>query len=155
LKMLPKAKTMILGCVDPRVDPAHILGLEPAEAAIIRNIGGRVTPATLLELDLLRGVAQASGGDFADGWNLIVLQHTDCGITRLDGKPEQLARYLDQPASELAACHVHDPRRAVVSDIEALRAHRAFSEQALVTGLVYDVATGRVETVVPTAALAR
>src|SRR3954451_19871872 len=29
--------TTIVTCVDPRVDPAHILGLELGEAAVIRN----------------------------------------------------------------------------------------------------------------------
>jgi carbonic anhydrase len=35
---------MVVGCVDPRVDPAHVLGLSNGEAAIIRNVGGRITP---------------------------------------------------------------------------------------------------------------
>ncbi|WP_425343349.1 carbonic anhydrase [Pseudofrankia saprophytica] len=35
---------MVVGCVDPRVDPTHVLGLEQGEAAVIRNVGGRITP---------------------------------------------------------------------------------------------------------------
>ena len=44
LKIMPSLKTMIIGCVDPRVDPFDIFGLAPGEAAVIRNVGGRITP---------------------------------------------------------------------------------------------------------------
>jgi carbonic anhydrase len=37
----------VVGCVDSRVDPSHVLGLAPGDAVVMRNIGGRVTPATL------------------------------------------------------------------------------------------------------------
>lgn len=153
LRILPKAKTLVIGCVDPRVDPAIILGLDQGDAAVIRNIGGRITNDTLLEMDLLREVAKAGGGELGPGWNLVVLHHTDCGIRKLDGVPNELARMFDVAAPELASRHIHDPNRSVALDIETLRAHRSISDRWLVTGLVYDVATGRVETVVPTAPL--
>jgi len=44
LPMRPSLKTVIVGCADPRVDPVHILGLEPGEAVVVRNVGGRVNP---------------------------------------------------------------------------------------------------------------
>jgi|ERR1700738_5269563 carbonic anhydrase len=53
LKIIPSLKTMIIGCVDPRVDPVEIFGLEPGEAAVIRNVGGRVTPSTLQTMRIL------------------------------------------------------------------------------------------------------
>jgi len=37
---------MIIGCVDARVDSVDIFGLALGEAAVIRNVGGRITPAT-------------------------------------------------------------------------------------------------------------
>ena len=83
LKIMPSMKTMIIGCVDPRVDPADIFGLAPGEAAVIRNVGGRITPATLQIMAMLRVVAKANGGEIGSGWNLVVLHHTDCGITCL------------------------------------------------------------------------
>ena len=35
-------KAVIIGCADMRVDPAHVLGIKPGEAAVIRNMGGRI-----------------------------------------------------------------------------------------------------------------
>jgi carbonic anhydrase len=43
---------------------------------------------------------------------------------------------------------IDDPRASVALDIDALRASQEVSGDVVVTGLVYDVATGLVETVV-------
>src|SRR5262249_62278370 len=45
---LPLVTTLgitVVCCVDPRVDPAHVLGLELGEAAGVRNLRGAGTPA--------------------------------------------------------------------------------------------------------------
>jgi hypothetical protein len=72
-----------------RVDPAHVLGIKPGEAVIVRNIGGRITPGLLEQLGLLGRIGQVTGEIPGGGgeFHLIVLQHTDCGITRLAGDP--------------------------------------------------------------------
>jgi carbonic anhydrase len=41
---MPNVKAVIIGCADMRVDPAHVLGIKPGEAVVLRNIGGRITP---------------------------------------------------------------------------------------------------------------
>jgi carbonic anhydrase len=79
------------------------------------------------------------------------MQHTDCGITRLAGDPAELAHYFQIPESEVAAKSVKDPRAAVALDVAALRAIPALPAAWLLSGLVYDVATGLVEVVVPPA----
>src|ERR1700732_4795679 len=103
LKMMPSLKAIIIGCVDPRVDPAQILGIDLGEVAVIRNIGGRVTATTLQELALLRKLTQARGSGPDPRWDPIVLQHTDCGIVRLQSQPEMLADYLNINEESLAA----------------------------------------------------
>src|SRR5437660_275319 len=93
LRMMPSLKTTIIGCVDPRVDPFEIFGLAPGEAAVIRNVGGRIFPSTLQTMAMLRMVAKAQGAEMGTGWNLIVLHHTDCGINCLAHSPEMLAKH--------------------------------------------------------------
>jgi carbonic anhydrase len=146
--MMPSLKTIVIGCVDPRVDPAQILGIDLGEVAVIRNIGGRVTAVTLQELALLRKLTQARGSDLDEGWDLVVLQHTDCGIVRLQSQPAVLADYLDVNEENLAAHKVDDPPAAVELDTAALKAAPALPRGLRITGLVYDVATGQTETVV-------
>ena len=79
----------------------------------------------------------------------MILQHTDCGITRLAGYPEQLAAFFEIPAGELAAKAVADPYAAV--RVDAAIARQALPPGRLVSGLVYDVGTGLIEIVDPAA----
>jgi carbonic anhydrase len=153
LPLLPTLRAMIIGCVDPRVDPALLLGLKLGEAVVIRNVGGRITPGTLQTVGMLNRIAQVGGGNPAGEFHLIVLQHTQCGITRLEGDPDMLASYFGIGKEGLKAKAVTDPRAAVAVDVAALKANPALPGNWLVSGLVYDVTTGLVDVVVPPAPL--
>jgi len=152
-KALPNVKAVIIGCADMRVDPVDLLGLRLGEAVVMRNIGGRITPGLLEELAMLGRIGEVAGAVPGGGgeFNLIVLQHTDCGITRLANDHAMLARYFRVPEADLKAKAILDPRAAVALDVAALRAIPALPAAWLISGLVYDVATGRVEVVVPAA----
>ncbi|MFJ3754957.1 carbonic anhydrase [Streptomyces sp. NPDC090080] len=150
LGLMPGGGLTVIGCVDPRVDPSGVLGLDLGEAAVIRNVGGRVTPATLRTLGMLAKVVQARTGGSGPGiGHYAVLHHTDCGITDLAAFPDLLAEYFEVPAADLPAKAVTDPRAAVRADVGILKG--ALHPGVLVTGLVYDVATGLVDVVVPAA----
>ena len=146
--MMPALNTMVIGCADARVDPAHVLGLANGEALVIRNIGGRYTPATLQMMATLRMIAQAEGAAPGPGFNLIVLQHTDCGITRLGGHPDLLATMFGIGEADLLVKAVSDPRAAVAVDVAAIKDNPLLPADFVVSGLVYDVRTGLIETVV-------
>jgi carbonic anhydrase len=150
---MPKVRAIIIGCADMRVDPAHVLGTKPGEAVVLRNIGGRITPALLEQLGLLGRIGQVAGEIPGGGgeFHIIVLHHTDCGITRLVGDPAMLTHYFQIQEGELRKKAVTDPRAAVAVDVAALRAVPALPAAWLVSGLVYDVATGLVEIIVPPA----
>jgi carbonic anhydrase len=154
LKIIPSLKTMIIGCVDPRVDPMDIFQLEPGEAAIIRNVGGRVNPSLLETMNILKTVSKAGGAELGTGWNLIVLQHTKCGIVGCyHHAPHLAAQYMGVEQSELDSLAITDPYKAVQIDIDALRANLEIPGGFTVSGMVYDVDTGRIETVVPAGTL--
>ncbi|MEU3183565.1 carbonic anhydrase [Streptomyces sp. NPDC006923] len=147
LRMRPDLATIVIGCLDSRVDPAVVLGAEHGEIQVIRNVGGRVTPHILEELVTLREVARAATSDIGAGWEVIVLHHTQCGITLIKDRPDLLGPYFQLDGKDLPGLSVGDPWAAVAHDVGALR-----SETRLpgirVSGLVYDVTTGLVETVV-------
>ena len=147
LPLLPRQRTLILGCVDPRVDPSHILGIPLGEAAVIRNIGGRFTPAVFGEVALLGRLTAIVGGPGLVRGDLIVLQHTDCGITRLQEPPEMLAGFFQIDPAALPDKHVADPYVAVHDDVTALRNIEPINAAFQITGVVYDVQTGRIDVV--------
>jgi carbonic anhydrase len=152
-RALPNVKAIIIGCADMRVEPAEIFGIKPGEAVVMRNIGGRITPGLLEQLGLLGRIGQVAGEIPGGGgeFHIIVLHHTDCGITRLAGDPAMLTHYFQIQEGGLKAKAVTDPRAAVAVDVALLRTVPALPGEWLVSGLVYDVATGLVETVVPPA----
>jgi carbonic anhydrase len=152
-RALPNVKAVIIGCADMRVDPADVLGIKPGEAVVIRNIGGRITPGLLEQFGLLGRIAEVAGEIPGGGgeFHVIVLQHTDCGMTRLAGDPAMLTRYFQIEEGELKKKAVTDPRAAVAVDVALLRTIPALPGEWLVSGLVYDVATGLVEIIVPPA----
>ena len=152
-RAMPQVKAIIIGCADMRADPAHVLGTKTGEAVVLRNIGGRITPGLVEQLGLLGRIGQVAGEIPGGGgeFHLIVLQHTDCGMTRLGGEPAMLAHYFQVPEAELKTKAVTDPRAAVAADVATLRAIPALPGPWLLSGLVYDVATGLVEIVVPPA----
>ena len=152
-RALPNVKAVIIGCADMRVDPVHVLGIEPGEAVVMRNIGGRITPDLLEQLGLLGRIGQVAGEIPGGGgeFHLVVLHHTDCGITRLTGDPAMLTRYFQIQEDELKAKAVTDPRTAVAVDVALLKTILALPGEWLISGLVYDVATGLAEIIVPPA----
>jgi len=119
LTINPSGNMMVIGCVDPRVDPGHVLGLSNGEAAIIRNVGGRITPATLRTMAMLGKVGAANASTHRPGdWNLVILHHTDCGMTDLAPFPELLAEYFEISLGEVEAKSVSNPVGSVRVDVD-------------------------------------
>ncbi len=148
LGFLPRLGMCVLTCPDPRVDPAQILGLQLGDAAVIRAAAGRISPIVLQQLLVLRAAGAAAGqGDL--GLELVLMTHTDCGITHLQGPEHRdgLAAFLGCTVEELDGKSVGDPYGAVRSDIEWLAASPVIPASLSVSGVVYDVHSGRAELV--------
>jgi carbonic anhydrase len=155
LPLLPTGGMIVIGCVDPRVDPALVMGLEPGEAVVIRNIGGRVTPGTMRTLALLAAINRSTGTRPGDGWNLVVVHHSDCGITRLLGHPDALAAELGVSPDTLDPDSITDPRASLAVDIQALQANPMLPSGLIVSGLLYHTAAGRLEVEIPPSRVGR
>lgn len=149
----PATQVVIVSCLDHRVDPAIILGLQLADAVVIRNTGGRVTPAVIGDIAYLAFLAGQlfSGQVTAEGlFEVAVVHHTQCGTGFLadPGFRHQAAESTDMPEAVLEATAVADPHTSVRVDVERLLAAPSLSPQVSVSGHVYDISTGRVTTVV-------
>ena len=155
LNIRPRMSTFLLTCVDARVDPAHLFGLRPGDAIVLRNVGGRVTPAVIGDLAVLGVLGASLPGTRAGPLELVVMHHTDCGMARLADPAiqQQVAQRLGLSGEEVAAMAVTDPTATVQADIERLRQAPGIPDALIVTGLVYDVRNGTIDQVVPPAAL--
>jgi len=81
------------------------------------------------------------------------MQHTDCGLSHLspETNADVLASFFGVTSDEVANKQLGDPREAVRRDVSLLRSNPLVPRTLVVSGLVYDVDTGRVETIVPPA----
>lgn len=147
----PLLRLVVLTCADHRVDPAHVFGLEPSEAIVLRNPGGRVTRDILRSLAVLSTVAAIEGLD--TGFEFLVLHHTDCGLSRLAPAEHAglVADFAGVGIDEVPQLALADPRASAEYDARLLSAI-VRSPDSTVTGAVYDLDTGLVEVTYSTSA---
>jgi carbonic anhydrase len=147
--VFPNLRLFVITCMDPRVDPAHFLGLELSDAMVVRNGAGRVTPEVI---DDVAFIAQLAENAIPDGplFEVAVIHHTQCGSGALadDDFRRRYAERTGADESDLREYAVLDPAATVTHDVELLRSAPAISPRVRVSGHVYDVETGLVETVI-------
>jgi carbonic anhydrase len=146
--VFPNLRLFVITCLDPRVDPAHFLGLELSDAMVVRNAGGRVTPEVIGDLAFIGQLAESV---LPDGplFEVAVIHHTQCGTAALADDTFR-RRYAERIGADESALRDHailDPAATVARDVERLRSASAISPRITVSGHVYDVVTGLVQTV--------
>ena len=154
LTPVPSHQVFVISCIDARVDPAHILGVGPGDALVLRNAGGRVTAEAVAEIAFIAAVTETMFGDDAPPFEVAVIHHTACGTGFLadDDFRRTFAARIGAGEAELAGTAVTDPVVSVRDDVEKLLASPLVPDRVAVSGHVYDVETGLVETVVAAAA---
>jgi carbonic anhydrase len=148
--VFPNLRLFVITCLDPRVDPAHFLGLGLSDAMIVRNVGGRVTPEVINDVAFISQIAE-SGVPHGPLFEVAVIHHTQCGAGALADDTFR-RRYAERIGAEESTLREHailDPTATVTSDVERIRSAPAISPRITVSGHVYDVATGLVQTIVP------
>jgi carbonic anhydrase len=148
--VFPNLRLFVITCLDPRVDPAHFLGLELSDAMVVRNVGGRVTPEVINDVAFIGQIVE---NVLPDGplFEVAVIHHTQCGAGALadDTFRRRYAQRIGAEESTLREHAIIDPAATVANDVERLRSAPSISPRITVSGHVYDVVTGLVETIVP------
>lgn len=143
IPFIPNKQLYVLTCIDPRVDPAGILGLELGDAIVARSIGGRVTDAVLADLAWVCHLHETKTPD-ADWFDLAVIHHTDCG-SGLFADDELRHGFSDRYGYDdaaLAQLAVLDPARTARADVDVLLRVPQLAPQVAVSGYAYDLETG-------------
>ncbi len=152
LAIRPRFSTLVVTCLDARVDPAHLFGLELGDAVVMRNIGGRVTDEIIEHIAILRALAGLVGGG---AFEVAIVHHTDCGASRF-ANPEvrqKLGQVAGTGEAVIEGLAIADPHATVAEDLDRLRAAPMLPDELVVAGYVYDVTDGHVREVVAPAAL--
>jgi carbonic anhydrase len=130
----------LLTCMDSRIDPLAMLGLQAGDAKILRNAGARVTDDVLRTLVLasyLLGVER-----------VMVVAHTEC---RMSGGSEDdvhkaVAEAGGPDTRSLSFLTTDDQDSALRGDVQRIRSW-PYLPGLTVGGFVYDLHTGRLRRV--------
>lgn len=130
----------LLTCMDSRIDPLRMLGLQAGDAKILRNAGARVTDDVLRTLVLasyLLGVER-----------VMVVAHTNC---RMAGGDEDSVHAAVEAAGgpdtrSLSFLTTTDQDATVRHDVQRIKSW-PYLPQLEVGGFVYDLETGRLRRV--------
>jgi carbonic anhydrase len=132
----------IVTCMDSRIDPLGMLGLQPGDAKIFRNPGGRVTPQALEALVL--------GVHLLNVNRILVIPHTRCAMTSSSEAElrEKVGASAGLDASWQQFHVIDDQLSALAEDVRSVRSHPLIPDSVAVGGFLYDVDTGLLDQLV-------
>jgi carbonic anhydrase len=135
----PRRKVAVLTCMDARLDPFAMLGLELGDAHIVRNAGGLVTE------DAIRSLAASQR--LLGTEEVVVVMHRDCGLhgASEDDFAAALARDGARPAWRLGA--FADLEETLRAGLRRLRATPELPCRDRIRGFVFDPESGSLQEV--------
>jgi carbonic anhydrase len=138
---IPPAKGLaVVACMDARLDPHQILGLERGDAHVIRNAGGVVTDDEIRSLAISQHLLGTT--------EIVLIHHTDCGM--LTFTDDEFADKLEEASGERPTWSPEsfsDLKQDVRDSIKRITDSPFVPNKASVRGFVYEVETGKLREV--------
>jgi carbonic anhydrase len=132
----PTKRVAVLACMDARLIPSRILGLNEGEAHVIRNAGGVVDDDAIRSLAISQHLLGTE--------EIILIHHTNCGMATFTD--EEFARKLEREAGERPAWTARsftDVEEDLRDSIARLQRSPFIRHRESIRGFIYDVETGR------------
>jgi carbonic anhydrase len=140
LPLPPARKIAIVACMDARLNPYPILGLELGDAHVIRNAGGVITDDEIRSLAISQHLLGTE--------EIMLIHHTDCGM--LTFKDQEFADRLEAETGQRPgweARSFHDLDQDVRDSIQRIKNSPFIPRTDSVRGFVYDVGSGELREV--------
>jgi carbonic anhydrase len=141
LPMPPAKQIAIVACMDARLNPYGLLGLEEGDAHVIRNAGGVITDDEIRSLAISQRLLGTR--------EIVLIHHTDCGM--LTFTDDEFRRSIQDETGikpEWAAESFTDVEEDVRQSLARVKASPFIPHKESVRGFVYEVETGRLREVV-------
>ena len=141
LPMPPGRKLAVVACMDARLIPTKVLGLQEGDAHVIRNAGGVVTDDAIRSLAISQRLLGTE--------EIILIHHTDCGM--LTFNDDDFKRSIQDETGvkpSWAAEAFSDLDEDVRRSIARITASPFIPNKSSVRGFVYDVTDGSLREVV-------
>jgi len=140
LPMPPAKQVAVVACMDARLNPYGLLGLQEGEAHVIRNAGGVITDDAIRSLAISQRLLGTE--------EIMLIHHTDCGM--LTFKDDDFRRQVEQETGVKpgwAAECFDDLDGDVRQSIARIKASPFIPKKDQVRGFVYEVESGRLREV--------
>jgi carbonic anhydrase len=131
----PAKKVAVVACMDARILPSKVLGLEVGDAHVIRNAGGVVSTDAIRSLAISQRLLGTE--------EIILIHHTDCGM--LTFSDDDFRRSIQEDTGikpDWSAESMTDLDEDVRQSIARVHASPFLPNKGSVRGFVYDVETG-------------
>src|SRR3954452_15553418 len=140
LPLPPAKKVAVVACMDARLNPSYVLGLQEGDAHVIRNAGGVVTDDEIRSLAISQRLLGTE--------ELILIHHTDCGM--LTFNDDEFRRSIQDDTGvkpPWAAESFSDLEEDVRQSKAPIEESPFIPNKSSIRGFVYYVETGRLEEV--------
>lgn len=127
----------LITCMDSRIDPLAVMGMDAGDMKILRNAGARVTD------DVLRTLVLATY--LLDVTRILVMPHTDCRMAKSTESQvhETILERSGVDTRSLEFRTIDDPLNTLASDVQKIRSFPFIPDHVVVAGGMYDVETGK------------
>ena len=136
-KPLPPARPVaVVACMDARLHPGRILGLQEGDAHVIRNAGGVVTDDVIRSLSISQRLLGTT--------EVVLIHHSDCGM--LTFTDEDFRSTIERETGQRPAWQSEafsDLELDVKKSVQRILDSPFIPVKDSVRGFVFDVATGR------------
>ncbi|MCW2799544.1 MAG: hypothetical protein JWQ70_1016 [Aeromicrobium sp.] len=140
LPLPPARHIAVVACMDARLDPAKILGINEGDAHVIRNAGGVVTEDALRSLAISQRLLGTT--------EIVLVHHTDCGmVTFQDDEFRQGIEAETGIRPTWSSEAFPDAGADVTQGINRIKANPFIPHKDNIRGFVFDVATGAINEV--------
>lgn len=138
---IARAGVAMVTCMDSRIDPLRMIGLEAGDAKILRNPGGRVTDQVL--------VAVVLGVTLLQVERVLVIEHTRCAMASSTEAElhKRISERTGDDATWMTLGAITDQEQTVRADVDRITSHPLVPDDISVGGFIYDVDTGLLQPV--------
>jgi carbonic anhydrase len=137
---IPARKLAVVACMDARLNPYELLGLQRGDAHVIRNAGGVITDDAIRSLAISQHLLGTE--------EIVLIHHTDCGmLTFTDDEFRARMREATGEEPPWPANTFRDLDEDVRESVRRIEANPFVPRKDAIRGFVYDVETGELREV--------
>jgi carbonic anhydrase len=140
LPLPPAKRVAVVACMDARLNPYGLLGLQEGDAHVIRNAGGVITDDEIRSLAISQRLLGTE--------EVMLIHHTDCGM--LTFGDDDFRRQVQNDTGikpEWPAETFNDLDEDIRQSIARIKASPFIPRKDQIRGFVYDVHTGELREV--------